>query len=79
MAFKEFYLIWVCAVYFTQCGIFVITPTAVAKCFGQKNFSSIYGSMFLLNVKQFHSYLAFLFIIFILFTVARQFYLYTSR
>ncbi len=45
-----FYLIWVCAVYFTQCGIFVITPTAVAKCFGQKNFTTIYGLMFLLNV-----------------------------
>jgi len=53
-----FYLIWVCAVYFTQCGIFVITPTAVAKCFGQKNFTTIYGLMFLLNV----SGLAFIFV-----------------
>jgi MFS transporter, OFA family, oxalate/formate antiporter len=45
-----FYLIWVCAVYFTQCGVYVIMPTVVVKCFGQKNFTSIYGLIFLLCV-----------------------------
>jgi MFS family permease len=45
------YLIWVCCIFLAQCGIWVILPTAVAKCFGQRNFTSVYGLIFLLCVK----------------------------
>lgn len=47
---KEIYLIWICAINFAISGIYVITPTAVTKCFGQKNFTSIYGLLLLINV-----------------------------
>jgi hypothetical protein len=47
---KEVYLLWVCVILFMQCGIFVITPTTMAKCFGQKHFTSIYGLMYLLCI-----------------------------
>jgi hypothetical protein len=47
---EAFYLIWICAIFFNQCGIYVLMPTITSKCFGQKHFTSIYGLMFLLGV-----------------------------
>jgi len=47
---KEVYLVWVCGILLMQSGIFVITPTTMAKCFGQKHFTSIYGLMYLLCI-----------------------------
>lgn len=42
---KELYLIWICAIYLCQCGLPVMVPTTIAKCFGQKNFNAIFGSI----------------------------------
>lgn len=50
IAVKEIYLIWVCAVFFCQCGLYVVMPTAIAKSFGQKNFTAIYGSTYLFGI-----------------------------
>lgn len=47
---KEIYLLWICAIFFAQCGNYIITPTVIAKMFGAKNFTSIYGSIILLSV-----------------------------
>jgi MFS family permease len=47
---KEIFLIWISAIFFLQCGIFVITPTTMAKCFGQKHFTSIYGLMYMMCI-----------------------------
>lgn len=42
---KELYLVWICAIYLCQCGLPVMVPTTIAKCFGQKNFNAIFGSI----------------------------------
>lgn len=42
---KVLYLVWVCAIYSCQCGLPVMVPTTIAKCFGQKNFNAIFGSI----------------------------------
>jgi Na+/melibiose symporter-like transporter len=49
---KEVYMIWICLIYFVQCGTYVLMPTITAKCFGQKNFGSIYGFMALCGVEK---------------------------
>lgn len=45
-----FYVIWVASITFTQSGMSVISPSILAKCFGQKHFSKIIGMMTLLAV-----------------------------
>ena len=35
-------------IFFAQCGNYILTPTVVAKMFGSKHFTSIYGSIILL-------------------------------
>ena len=44
------FLIWISGIYFTFCGIYVVMPVITAKCFGQKNFTSIYGLVFTTGV-----------------------------
>lgn len=50
IAVKEIYMLWICSVMFCQCGVYVLIPTVTAKCFGQKNFTSIYALVFLIGV-----------------------------
>ena len=52
IAIKEVYLIWVCAIYFSMCGIASSTPTIIAKSFGQKEFTSIYSFTFFTYVSE---------------------------
>lgn len=47
---KEIFAVWVCAINFTVAGVYVITPTAVAKSFGQKYFTLIYGILIFINL-----------------------------
>ena len=37
------FAIWICAIFFSFCGNFVLLPTATAACFGTKNSSKNYG------------------------------------
>jgi len=50
IAIKEVYLIWICFINLTLSGFLVLIPTLVVKTFGQKNFTSIYGILLLVNV-----------------------------
>jgi hypothetical protein len=47
---NELYLVWICAIFFSHCGIYVLIPTITAKSFGQKHFTTIYGFMLLCGV-----------------------------
>lgn len=47
MLIKELYLLGICGLFFSQCGIFVCMPTVLVKTFGPKNFTAIYGFMLL--------------------------------
>ena len=42
-AIKWLYLLWVCDLFFVQCGIYATVPPVLAKTFGQKQFTAIYG------------------------------------
>jgi len=37
------FAIWICAIFFSFCGNFVLLPTATAACFGTRNSSKNYG------------------------------------
>jgi hypothetical protein len=49
-AVKELYFVWICVVLFCNSGLFIGTPTLIAKGFGQKNFVAIYGTISLISV-----------------------------
>jgi hypothetical protein len=53
MESKALYSLWVCMLFFAQCGVFVIMPTVTAKTFGQKNFTAIYGFVLISSVTNF--------------------------
>lgn len=40
---KALYAVWICAIFFSFCGNFVLLPTASAQCFGTKYSSKNYG------------------------------------
>ncbi|CAF0937021.1 unnamed protein product [Brachionus calyciflorus] len=50
LGIKELYILWISAIMFCQCGIFVLMATVTAKCFGQKNFTAIYALIFLVGI-----------------------------
>lgn len=43
-------MIWICALYLSFCGIYVIMPIIVVRCFGQKYFTMNYGLMYTCGV-----------------------------
>lgn len=47
---KFVYLIWICVLFFANCGVYTVIPTIVAKTFGQKHFNAIYGFIYFLGV-----------------------------
>ncbi|XP_063726196.1 monocarboxylate transporter 12-B-like [Symsagittifera roscoffensis] len=46
---KLFFLLWVCLLFANTGGIYVLTPSAVGKAFGMKNFGVIYGTVFCIS------------------------------
>lgn len=47
---RTYFAIWVWLCFFTASGTFSVMPTAVAKSFGEKNYSINYGMIFVLQV-----------------------------
>lgn len=47
---KFVYLIWICVLFFANCGVYTVIPTIVAKTYGQKHFNAIYGFIYFLGV-----------------------------
>jgi hypothetical protein len=40
---KEFFAVWICALFFFFCGMWAVTPSALAKLYGPKNMALNYG------------------------------------
>jgi hypothetical protein len=51
LAYKEFFFLWVSLIMFSGSGLYAIAPGIIAKSFGQKNFTAIFGFTLLTYVR----------------------------